>query len=382
MSTAELLTKLLDRKVRLYLVATGAGAGIQNELWRVPGCSFFLVGSSFPYAPEQSAGFAGIRPEKYASEDFALDLAAAAYVRLDLEKDEEEPVALAVTASVASVKQHRGEHRAFIVCMTRTQIIGMHVVLDKGVGAEQRIADGNTVDQDALHVLLVAMGLKEGHACDSLEEKARERFFKNPLFSVTGERWPDDHTSLDPCFPLFPGAFNPPHEGHEAIADEVEEFGEVGEPIFTICSTPPHKSPLTVQEMLRRQKMLWHRNVLFTQNDPLFIDKARARPGTPFILGADTLLRMADPKWGPDPKAMFQEFMSLGTKFFVFGREINGTFVSAADAIGMAYSMTGETLSIFHAIEGRWDVSSTDLRQSPSPHTQSAEDVPTHSASP
>ncbi len=381
LSAYALLPRLRDRHVSLYCVATGAGAGIQQALWNVPGASAFLRGSDFPYAPEVSAEFAGLTPAHYCSQDFAFDLACAAYRRaIDLKEPTLEPVGLACTASVASLTEHRGDHRAHIVCMTEHRIVGQSILLDKG--KDRRLMDGRIVDSAALCVLTSALGLGEvEEPLESLEAAARRRFFEHPVFA-NGARWPV--RDMDPSAPLFPGAFDPPHRGHEAIADAVNMRWEgirarpnTTEAIFTICADPPHKEPLSIQEMLRRAKTLKHRTVLFTENDPFYIDKARAHPGTPLVIGADALLRMLDPKWGIDIAAMWAEFEKLGTRFLVFGREIEGTFVSASDAIVRVPSNRG----LFCSVEGRWDLSSTALRH-PAPGegcTRSDGADPTHS---
>ncbi len=69
LATYQKLPQLLERSMSLYVVATGAGAGIQDALWKVPGCSSFLTGSEFPYAPRVSAAFAGLKPAQYVSQD-------------------------------------------------------------------------------------------------------------------------------------------------------------------------------------------------------------------------------------------------------------------------------------------------------------------------
>jgi len=376
----EMLAKIIDRPIRLYVVATGAGAGIQQEIWRVPGCSAILCGSSFPYSKEEVAAFAGLTPEKFASEEFAIDLACAAYLRaVDPSQPDVEPVGLAVTASVSTVKAHRGEHRAHIVCVTRDRIVGRTVILTKTAGADAqhaRLVDGAEVDGAAICVLLAALNPESeflNSVCEDFEAKARERFFKHPVFRPDGTRQGVD--GLNPNRPLFPGAFDPPHEGHDEIARAVTNLSgdprqgaDWLEPVFAICSTSPHKANISVQEMLRRAKVLKRRIVLFTRDDPFYIDKARAFEGTPLVIGADALVRMLDPKWGTDPKAMFEEFHQLGTTFYVFGREIDGVFVTARDAITrFASSMTSPDVplgswSMFVAIPGRWDVSSTAVR--------------------
>ncbi len=140
--------------------------------------------------------------------------------------------------------------------------------------------------------------------------------------------------------------------------------------------------------MLRRAKLLQHRLVYFTENDPFYLDKARSHPGTPLVIGADALLRMLDPQWGHDPVELFQEFMKLGMKFYLVGREVDGTFlkpVEAMQAVCEKAKLTPMQLGkMFRVVEGRWDVSSTALRhhQDPPDGTTSAESAPTRSAAP
>ena len=337
----------------------------------MPGCSSFLSRADFPYAKAEVDRYAGLMPEQYASEDTAIDLACSAYMRAtadDIRVGGVEPVALALTGSVTSVKAHRGDHRVHIVCMTRDRILGRTVVLEKRDGPSARAEDGRLADLYALAVLLAALNPEHEYnaICDDFTAKATERFFQNPVFRAPyGERAP---ASASGWRPIFPGAFDPPHEGHEGIANAVANMG-LGEPVFTICTDAPNKPALSLQEMLTRAQKLRHRQVLFTRGDPLYVDKARSVPGRPLVIGADALLRMLDPRWGADPKEVFQEFQRLNTTLLVFGREINGTFVSAREAIDKVpadylgiRSMGVRSEAVLRPIEGRWDVSSTAVR--------------------
>jgi len=369
------LAKLLERKIRLHVVATGAGAGIQERLWRLPGCSSFLSGASFPYSLEESVAFAmGVTPESFASIPFAIDLATAAYLRAidvsnvsnvsNVSKDDVEPVGLALTASVASNRAHRGDHRVHVVCMTQDRVIGRSVRLDKaidgGVGPAARLADGKIADREGLRVLLAAFDAcwaQDLHTED-FRALATERFFERPVFE-NGLRL----RNAPPHVPIFPGAFNPPHAGHFGIASALSaKRGMREDVIFNVSSTPPNKPSLTVQEMLLRAKCLRERTVLFSRQDPLYLDKARLHPGTPFVLGADALVRMLDPAWGAEPFAMLTEFESLRTSFYVFGRVVDvadGAFLSAEEAIAKVPTAFRR---MFFPIPGRWDFSSSAIR--------------------
>lgn len=126
---------------------------------------------------------------------------------------------------------------------------------------------------------------------------------------------------------------------------------------FAITRNPPHKAALSVDDMVQRAHGWPGTDVLFTDSDPLYIDKARRAPeGTVFIIGVDALIRMLDEKWGYPVDAMLAEFETLGTQFYVSGRGVDGKFVTLADVDTRGFG------HLFIEVPGRWDVSSTELR--------------------
>src|SRR5207344_833100 len=103
---------------------------------------------------------------------------------------------------------------------------------------------------------------------------------------------------------------DPPHEGHFGMADAFTAATGVT-PTFWITAEPPHKAPMPLSALLRRAHSLRGRSVLSTQGERLYLDKARAYPGCRFVVGADALVRLLDPNWGPSLEEMFREFRAL-----------------------------------------------------------------------
>jgi len=133
--------------------------------------------------------------------------------------------------------------------------------------------------------------------------------------------------------------------------------------VFEIGTNPPHKAPPTIQELLKRAKLLKGRDVLFSTDMPMYIQKAKAYPGMRMVVGADTLLRMFDPKWGIDIDEMLKTFHETKTEFAVAGRTIDGKFVKGWDAVVKALGDRYQgNLNLFVEVDGQWDVSSTELR--------------------
>ncbi|MFI5301141.1 MAG: hypothetical protein ACHREM_23905, partial [Polyangiales bacterium] len=232
-ATVRAIEALRDARTRVYVVATGAGAGVQQALWSVPGCSSFLVGAQFPYEAAETEAFLGFAPDHFASEETAIDLATAAYLRaIDPNAASARAIGVAVTASVATLEAHRGAHRAHLAVVIGAQALGRTLVLPKGVGSEQRAKDGASVDAATLDALFVAAGVREG-SLEDWSARARDRFFARPYWTTDGRR--RSERDLPESAALFPGAFDPPHEGHFAIADAAG----AARAVFALCATPP-----------------------------------------------------------------------------------------------------------------------------------------------
>lgn len=368
--------KLKEAGVNIHVVATGGGAGLQQFLWEIPGSSAYLSGGSFPYDQAEQEEFLGFMPKQFCSEEAAIDLASAAYMKA-YKFGGKKPVGLAITASVASEKEHRGDHRVFACVMTDTEVRTCRYSLEKGAGSSRRLLDGATCDDVGLFVLLDTLGLTEGKfvgpTYNNATEKARERFFERPFFTMDGKRHanlpyvqdngnPWGQPSLNK-FGLMPGSFNPPHEGHTGTADAFQN--QTGKRVvFEVTSDPPHKPEVSVQDLLKRAKLLQGRDRLFTKGMPKFAEKAKAYPRVPLILGADTLLRILDPKWGIDPKELIRQFINDQTTLYVSGRMVDGKFTTRDDIVnGLDPKVTkGFDMRVFQELEGRWDISSTELR--------------------
>ena len=139
---------------------------------------------------------------------------------------------------------------------------------------------------------------------------------------------------------VYPGSFNPLHEGHIALVkaaldklkasrrslqneEEDEEEGSSHPPVvFEISVTNADKAPLLKHEILKRLSQFTELNPLFKAygisnfcvcitSEPFFIDKSNIFRGSNFIVGADTLSRLINPKYYNNSEALMISALSI-----------------------------------------------------------------------
>jgi len=116
--------------------------------------------------------------------------------------------------------------------------------------------------------------------------------------------------------------------------------------------------------MLERAKGLRHRSVLFTDGDPMYIDKARRFPGRGLVIGADAFARLFEAKWGLDTTAVLTEMQQLGTTLLVFDRPLDGQLMTAKSVLEKAGQLDSPLVAAVVRPTGMVtpDISSTAVR--------------------
>ncbi len=162
---------------------------------------------------------------------------------------------------------------------------------------------------------------------------------------------------------IFPGAFNPMHVGHRRMAEIAGE--RLRQPVeFEISILNVDKPPLDFLELQRRTGQFGPGETLWLTRAATFEAKSRLFAGATFMVGADTLRRIADPRYyGGDPavcQRAIAEIAARGCRFLVFGRREGERFVGLADL-----DLPPPLASLCEEIPGsefREDVSSTAIR--------------------
>ena len=321
---------LLTGKTDLYVVATGAGTNLLTSLWATPGASAYLKGFHFPYDTAETDSFLGFQPAAYCTEKTAILMATEAYVRarrLHYLRGEDrnaatvgrKAIGLAVTASVASMTEHRGEHRAFIATVsnhTPPTFTSKKIGLQKGVGLFTRMSDDAIVSHAAMEELSQTLRDEAYSVPNYTEDQVIEMLFEHPY--PLGH---EGYSLRNDKVVFIPGNFNPLHQCHQSMGQTLRSLYGY-KPVYTICVDPPHKPALALVDMLDRVAMFRalapHAALLFTRKDPLFIDKMKARPSSTWAVGGDTLDRLLDPKWGPSTDEVCDVIKETDSTIYLF----------------------------------------------------------------
>ena len=163
---------------------------------------------------------------------------------------------------------------------------------------------------------------------------------------------------------VFPGAFDPLHAGHRRMAEIAAEV--LGLPVaMEISIINVDKPALDYLEIARRLRQFPPEQAVWLTPPATFEDKSRLFPAATFIVGADTLRRIVDPRYYGDSRdAMLQAFERIvgrGCRFLVFGRTMEADFIRLAD-LGLPDLLHGACDEI-PPEKFRADVSSTALRE-------------------
>jgi hypothetical protein len=387
-------------KTLICSASAGVTGDLLRELWNPFNSSDNLVSHTFLSRRVQTMRFLGIPPEerhafRFVSEATALRLAAECYLRAreDVEIEGEPQravVGIGITAAVDTEKTRRGDQRVHIALRTAEgffTLYGLFTKQENGRAVIPRAEQGAMCDLLALNALFsvtgcggwsyVQPGITYPDAASDYGgvpgSVLREKFsrgdvrlepFNDMLFldsDGSSKACSDARDILDPesCV-IFPGSYHWAHHGHYGTADLVRRM--TGKRvIYQITQIHPDKGIVDDVALYRRAMQFAYRDpVLVLREGSLYVQKAKLLPGFSFLIGADAAFGLLNPKYYDGQQGlmnMLETLRRLKTRFYVMGREVDGTYRTLEDI-----PIPGKYRHLFLPVSGRFDVSSSAIR--------------------
>lgn len=356
---------------QIVLAVTGGGSGAISRLLEVSGASRTVLEAAVPYTAASLTAWLGGQTDQACSESTARAMAMAAFRRAcTYHKNPFQVAGIACTASLATDRPKRGDHRLHLALQTAALTSTRSLVLTKG--RRSRAEEEELTSRLVLNLVAEACGLTRRIPVELVEEErvASLTVEAPPAWSelLLGQQAMVRHGApadyrVAASRAIFPGAFNPLHAGHCRMADVAQQILAV--PVeFEISILNVDKPPLDYVEMERRTEQFAAEQVVWLTRTPTFVQKAEQFPGATFVVGVDTLCRIADARYYGQDLAMrdaaLQAIAARGCHFLVFGRQAEGRFVTLAD-LDVPEALRKISRGI-PAEQFREDISSTVLR--------------------
>lgn len=313
---------------KFVLAITGGGTGALVSMLQDGGASKWLLEANVPYSKEAIIAYTGYKPEHFCSRDQALNLAVQSYLRAHKyakPDDATQLIGIGATSRLHTgyLEREGRVNETWVALHSNIETKTWHIVFTSRNRREQEHIVA-TIIQEAVEYGYVSDEIyklmSDGETIVPMVQRCPKELiglFNNENYGCyiysEGQVSGYEHSML------FPGSFNPLHEGHIAVAEKAYEI--TGKLVFfEICilnTDKPALDYLRVQERIeqiqaRLRGKEWFGGVVVS-NTPYFIEKGLYTPFGHFIIGMDTANRISE--------VDEDKLVDYGAKFLVFPRE-------------------------------------------------------------
>ena len=369
-----LVQRIHDSDTMAVVSVAGAGTAAVTWLLGVAGASRTVLEILIPYASTSLIEFVGSEPSQFVSEETAAAMAKAAYRRaLQLRETTAPVVGIACTATIATDRTKRGDHRCHIAAWSGRGLSTYNLTFVKGL--RDRAGEDEIASKLVLRAIAECAKVRFDSdlrldSSESVQTSAHR--YADPIEALMSEHIEmtvvesDGRMRADSPFlgGILSGSFNPLHDGHEALIETASRI--LGAPVaFELSVANADKPPLLEDEVRRRVAQFAGKTDIVLTRVPVFYKKADLLPGCTFIIGVDTAVRLFDPRYYEDSKSKMllalEQMRQQNCCFLVAGRMDGDTFQTLSDIRipdGFHSMFTAIPESAF-----RSDLSSTLIRQ-------------------
>jgi nicotinamide mononucleotide (NMN) deamidase PncC len=375
---SSLLTALRQQGRRVVMIAAGGGSAAIPALVAIPGASAVVDEALVPSARAAVDGLLGGPQETYCSSRTARRMAMAAWERCcGYGAEKRAAVGVGCTASLVTTVPKRGEHRVVVAVQTSEETSVATLVLAKGRRSraeEEALAAALLLERMAsvVEASIAPVGRLDRHLRPEerivVDRHVAATAWTDLLRGVPGAvrlgRDAGPPTDRGPgAEAIFAGSFDPLHDGHRAMARIGARV--TGLPVaYELSIRNVDKPPLDYLETSARVNQFSDARVWLT-SAPTFVEKLSLFPGAPFLVGADTYVRLGNPRYYGDSAeraaAAVERISRESGGLVVFGRVCDGQFTEPSR---LEAPPTLRSIARFVTErEFRDDISSTMLRR-------------------
>jgi hypothetical protein len=334
--SVDILDRVRSSEYKLSIATTGGGHSIATSILDVAGASQLLLNYTCPYDGMALDFFLGEVVPKSVTQNTALRLATKSfYLGCRTTTPNDRVIGIGITASLATAHERTGRvNQAHIAVHCSNRTIHQHIVFYPD--NHDRTIQERIIHSVTLHILRLILDGDNylpfpPELVDVIYDSTRSMGMSDSYISLSELRGSWNKVAV------FCGSWNPYHAGHLEILEKSEQILQtsVYHELSTFNADKGDIDWITVHHRLSTMTNPGLR--VATSNCSTFVEKAYAlhRPDRQiiFIVGADTWVRICDPKYAGDLDTLYTTFKSLGVKFLVFGRNLlQGNTVEAFNA--------------------------------------------------